>query len=86
MQNLHFTAVNSSNPTDTKDGSAYESLQSLEIHITALDGIMLLRTMVMERNLMECEGKCLLWCDAVQFGKHVYVAAPTTATQLQKKN
>ena len=24
---------------------------------------------------MECEGNCLRWCDAVHFGKHVYVTA-----------
>jgi hypothetical protein len=48
MQDLHFTPVNSPSATDTKDGSACESLQSLEIYITALDWIMLLRSVVRE--------------------------------------
>ena len=37
MQDLHFTAVRSPSTTDTKDGSACESLQTLEIRFTALD-------------------------------------------------
>jgi predicted CoA-binding protein len=48
MQDLHFTPVNSPSATDTKDESACESLQSLEICIIALDWIMLLRSVVRE--------------------------------------
>ena len=46
MQDFDFTAVNSTSATDTKDGSACESVQSREIRITALDWIMLLRSVV----------------------------------------
>jgi len=59
-----FILVNSPSATDTKDGSACESLQSLELHITALDWFMLLRNTVTERNLMECESNCLWLRDA----------------------
>jgi len=48
MQDLHFTPVNSPSATDTNDESTCESLQSLEIRITALDWIMLLLNMVTE--------------------------------------
>ena len=43
--------MNSPSATDTKDGSAYESLQSLEIRIIAMDWIVLLCAMVRETNL-----------------------------------
>jgi len=75
MQDHHFTAVNTPSATDTKDGSACEYLQSLEIHVTALDWIMLLRSMVGERILKECEGIYLECCKFVQFGRHVYNTA-----------
>ena len=71
MKDLHFIAVNSLSATDTKDGSACESLQSLEICITALDWIM--RNMVTERNLTDCEGNSPEGCHAVQFCRHVYL-------------
>jgi hypothetical protein len=53
-QDLNFTVVKSLNETDTNVRSSCESLQSLELHITALDWIM-----VTERNLAECESNCL---------------------------
>jgi len=59
MQDLHFTPMNSPSATDTKEGSASESLQSLEILITALHWVMLLRNVFMGRNLTEFEGNCL---------------------------
>jgi hypothetical protein len=77
IQDLDFTPVNSPSATDTKGGAACESLQSLEIHITELDWIMLLRSVVTERNLTECESNCLGWRDAVQFDRQVYVTAPS---------
>ena len=75
MQDRNFTPVNSPSATDTKDWTACESPQSLELYITALDWIMLLRNIVMERYLTKCEINCLGWCDAKQFGRHVYVTA-----------
>ena len=59
MPDLHFTTVNSPSATHTKDGSDVNiySNWKLEKRITALDWIMLLRNMVMERNLRECECK-----------------------------
>jgi hypothetical protein len=48
MEDLHFTPVKSLGATFTKDGSPCESLQSLEIRVTELDWIMLLRSMVRE--------------------------------------
>ena len=41
MRDLHFTPVNSLSAEDTKDGSTCESVQLLEIHITALHWILL---------------------------------------------
>ena len=41
MQELDFTPVNSPNAKDTKDGSAFESLNALEIFVTALDWMLL---------------------------------------------
>jgi hypothetical protein len=57
MEDPHFTPVNSLSATDTKDGSAGESLQSLEIRFKELDWVMLLRWMVREnfRILLEFE-------------------------------
>jgi hypothetical protein len=75
MQDLDFSAVNSPNATDTKNGSACESLQSLEIRITALHWIALLRNTVTERNLTECEGKSPEGYHAVQFGRCVHFTA-----------
>jgi len=77
MQDLNLSTVNSPSATDTKDGSACQSLQSLELHITALEWIMLLRNMITQRNLTECESNCLGWSDAMQFGWHVYVTEPS---------
>jgi hypothetical protein len=37
MEDPKFTPVNSLSATETKDGSAGESLQSLEIRVTELD-------------------------------------------------
>ena len=54
-----LTPVNSPSATDTKDGTACESLQSLEIRISALDWIMLLRSVLTERILTECAVNCL---------------------------
>jgi hypothetical protein len=71
VQDIAFTPVNAPSSTDTKNGSACESLQSLELHVTALDWIMLLGIMVTERNLTECESNCLVWRAALQFGWHV---------------
>jgi hypothetical protein len=48
MEDPHFTPVNSLSATDTKDGTAGDYLQSLEIRVTELDWIMLLRSMVKE--------------------------------------
>jgi hypothetical protein len=58
MEDPHFNPVNSLSTTDTKDGSAGESLQSLEIRVTELDWNMLLSSMVREnfRILSEFEG------------------------------
>jgi hypothetical protein len=57
MEDLHFTPVNTLIATDTKDESAGESLQSLELLVTELALIMLLRSMVTEnyRILSEFE-------------------------------
>jgi hypothetical protein len=41
MRDLDFTPMNSLSAEDKKDGSACESVQSLEIHITALHWILL---------------------------------------------
>jgi len=41
MQELDFTPVNSPNAKDTKDGSAFESQNELEIFITALDWMLM---------------------------------------------
>ena len=57
MHDLVFTPVNA--PCSIKDGAACESLQSLELHITALNWIVLMRNMGTERNLAECESKYL---------------------------
>jgi len=51
MQDLDFTSMNSPNAMDTKNGSAFEPLLSLEIRITALDWIMLLCSRVRESSL-----------------------------------
>jgi hypothetical protein len=59
MQDLNFTPVYSPTATNIKDGSACESLLSLEIRITALDWFVLLRIMVTERILTEFEDKSL---------------------------
>ena len=59
MQHFHFTPVNSPSVTDTKDGSACESLQSLETRISALYWIMLLRSVLTEKILKDCAGNCL---------------------------
>jgi len=59
MQDLNFTPVKSPSATDIKDGSACESLQSLEMRITALDWFVLLRNMVRERSLTEFESNSL---------------------------
>jgi hypothetical protein len=48
MEDPHFTPVNSFSDTDTKDGSAGDSLQSLEFRVIELDWIMLLRSIVIE--------------------------------------
>jgi len=61
MQDINFTPVNSPSATDTKDWTACESPQSLELYIIAMDWIMLLRNTLTERNLTECEGNCLGW-------------------------
>ena len=74
-QILHYTPVNSPSATDTKDGSECESVQSLEFRIIALDWIVLLRNMIREKNLTECEGNILEECHALQFGRHVYFTA-----------
>jgi len=58
MQDVEVTPVNSPIATDKTDGSACESLQSLENHITALDWIVLLCYMVTEGNLKECVSFC----------------------------
>jgi hypothetical protein len=63
--------------TDTKDGSNCEFLQSLELHTTAMNWIMLLRNVVTERYVTECESNCLVWRDTVQFGRKGYVIAPS---------
>jgi hypothetical protein len=75
MQNLDISVVNSPSATDTKDGSAFQILQSFEIRITALDWIMLLREMVTERILEECEGKFLEKADVIQLGTSVCYTA-----------
>jgi hypothetical protein len=75
MQELDFTAVKSPSAADTNDGSACESLQSLENRITALNWIVLLRNMFTERNLTECEGTSPDGYHAVQFGRSVYFTA-----------
>jgi hypothetical protein len=67
--------VNSPKATDTKNGSACESLQSLEIRIAALHWIVLLRNTVTERNLTECEVNSPDGYHAVQFGRCVYITA-----------
>ena len=51
LEDFDFISVNVPCSTDTKDGSACESLKLLEIHITALGWIMLMRNMGTERNL-----------------------------------
>jgi len=55
LQDPDFTPTNPNSVTDTNNGCACEFLQSLEIRIAALDWIMLLRYMVTERILTECE-------------------------------
>jgi hypothetical protein len=67
MQDLNFTPMNSPSATDTMDGSTCESLQSLEIRITALDWIMLLRYMVSKTILEFCQNK--------KFCRPIYVTA-----------
>ena len=59
MQDLDFTLVKAPCSTNTNGGSAWKFLQSLELHVTALDWIMVRRNMVTERNLTEGESKCL---------------------------
>jgi hypothetical protein len=59
MQDFNSTPLNSPSAADTKDGSACESLQSLEIRISALDWIMLLRSVLTEKILKECAGNRL---------------------------
>jgi len=51
MQDLDFIAVNSPSAKDTKDGSACESVASLEIHISTLEWSTLLWNEVRERIL-----------------------------------
>ena len=51
MQDLDFTAVNAPSATDTKYGSTCESAQLLEIRITALNWIMLLRSNVRDLSV-----------------------------------
>jgi hypothetical protein len=75
MQNLDISVVKSPSATDTKDGSAFESLQSLEIRISALNWIMLLLKLVIERILTECEGNCLEKGDFMQLDTNVYDTA-----------
>ena len=41
MQEIDFTAVNSLNAMDTRDGSAFESQNALEFFITALDWMLM---------------------------------------------
>jgi len=65
--------VKSPNATDTKEKSAFEILQSLEIIITALDCIMLLRSKVRESNMTYCEGYCLEFIEDLQFGRDVII-------------
>ena len=72
---LNFTPVNSPRARDTKDESPCEYLQSVELHITELDWSLLMRNMDTERDLTECESKCLGRSDAVQFGRKFYVTA-----------
>jgi hypothetical protein len=48
---VHTTPVKSPNSADAKEGSACESSQSLEVRITALDRIMLLRWKGGDRSL-----------------------------------
>ena len=76
LQDFESIPVNAPSSTDTKDGCACESLQSLELHFTALDWIVLMRNMVKERNLRECESNCLGWRDAPQFGIQIYFMTP----------
>ena len=59
IQDLDFTLVKAPCSTDTNGGSDWKFLQSLELHVTALDWIMVRRNMVTERNLTEGESKCL---------------------------
>jgi len=74
MQDLNFTPLKSPSATDINDGSACESLKSLEIRIIALDWIVLLRNMVRERILTEFEVNSLEWGDHVHFGRHNIIA------------
>ena len=75
MQDFNFAPVHSPSATDTKDWTACESLQSLEFCIRVLDCIILLRNMITERNVTECERNSLGWRDAVQFVTHIYFTA-----------
>ena len=75
MQDFNFAPVHSPSATDTKDWTACGYLQSLELYITALDWITLLRNTMTERNLTECERNCLGWRDVLHFSTQIYVIA-----------
>jgi hypothetical protein len=81
MQDLDFTPVNLSSATDTKDGSACESLQSLEIRITALDWIKLLPSVDTERILKVGRLFQVRPCSLVDISTSLYQVA-TCVTKL----